>query len=335
VDATERPLADVTVGIQGSSFTATTEDDGKYSLDYVPGEIKVTLSKSGYTSASLELNIAQKSVYPAARVQLFEIPKDKGLHLITDDGYVSISRGPIKHVEKRGASAWDPVVRTYSIETCNLAPVPQGKVRFVDTDEIDQTLVSADPAGVLFKFIRVQMNSKNEGLQVVDETLRKVAPGMFLREFELSPGRYAIVARASDGYSDGWWPSAEKPSYAFEVHPVGAAELSADYESRTPELLVQEFWELYQRGDPEKLYPLLSAGARAAAEKADADNFAESSKDFRKWGDMKLISVEKSCDSDGHLKVLARAFFATLNEERALGPLRLTKEGREWKIDER
>lgn len=45
------PLGGVHVSIENSEFTSITGQDGMYSLDYVPGTIKIVYTKEGFESS--------------------------------------------------------------------------------------------------------------------------------------------------------------------------------------------------------------------------------------------------------------------------------------------
>jgi len=68
------PLSNVNITIAGSSFKDSTNENGDYDIDYVPGSIKLQYSKIGYLPYILKLDIAQKLPYPAQDVRLLKLP---------------------------------------------------------------------------------------------------------------------------------------------------------------------------------------------------------------------------------------------------------------------
>jgi hypothetical protein len=337
VDASERPLTGVTVSIDGSDFSDTTDEDGGYSLQYVPGDIKVNLSKQGYSSASFKLNLAVESVYPAARIDLFEIPKEQGMFLISNQGYINVSRSVINVLEEDRGFSWNKpgIVNTYSFEKCSVPRVPQGKVRFIDTDEVDQTLLRADSEGLLFRFMVVGLNSKNEGLQIVSETSRELAPNVYLRESELTPGLYAIAA-VTKGLGDGRGINSKLPSYAFEVLPESAVLPSANSASRTPEHVVREYWELYTRGD--KVDHLSTKAVQSTWKVSPPPKFENSPlrERYLALGEDVRISVDHhSCESDGRLVLMVGFSSGEGHRDRNFAVRHvLVREGGDWKFAE-
>lgn len=73
-DYFNQPLEGVIVTIANSTFQATTDSKGSYSIDYVPGSINLNYAKQGYTSGNLNLDITHKESFPAQRIVLIKIP---------------------------------------------------------------------------------------------------------------------------------------------------------------------------------------------------------------------------------------------------------------------
>ena len=75
MDGAGKPLPDAVVSVEFTTFKAITNAQGKYSVGYVPGKVKVLLQKAGYTSATIPLDIAIETTFPAAPVTLHKIPQ--------------------------------------------------------------------------------------------------------------------------------------------------------------------------------------------------------------------------------------------------------------------
>lgn len=73
-DNFNQPLEGVIVTIANSTFQATTDSEGSYSIDYVPGSINLSYTKQGYTSGNLNLDITRKESFPAQKIVLIKIP---------------------------------------------------------------------------------------------------------------------------------------------------------------------------------------------------------------------------------------------------------------------
>lgn len=71
LDGSGKPLSGATVNVENTTFTTITDDAGRYSVEYIPGKVQVSITKQGYTSERLALEIATKATYPAQSVKLY------------------------------------------------------------------------------------------------------------------------------------------------------------------------------------------------------------------------------------------------------------------------
>lgn len=74
VDERGIPVDSAEVKIKNSSITSKTDSKGNYSIEFIPGSFEVLVSKKGYISKSLPLNISQKTKFPAEKIVLVKIP---------------------------------------------------------------------------------------------------------------------------------------------------------------------------------------------------------------------------------------------------------------------
>ena len=83
-------MAGASIAVEHTRFSTITDDQGSYSLGYVPGKIQVSFSKAAYYSGGLTFEIATPSTYPVQNVTLVkEPPFDNGMFFIGDNGYVT------------------------------------------------------------------------------------------------------------------------------------------------------------------------------------------------------------------------------------------------------
>jgi hypothetical protein len=87
-DCFGKPLAGVSVAVQNTRFSTTTDEQGNYSLGYVPGTIQVSYNKDGYYATNLTFQIATPSPYPVQDLLLFKELPDKGIFFIGENDYV-------------------------------------------------------------------------------------------------------------------------------------------------------------------------------------------------------------------------------------------------------
>ena len=101
-DCFGKPLAGVSVSVQNTRFSATTDAQGNYSLGYVPGAIQVSYSKDGYYATSLTFQIATPSLYPVQDLILFKELPAKGIFFIGENDYVkSVNSIQLKNLESK------------------------------------------------------------------------------------------------------------------------------------------------------------------------------------------------------------------------------------------
>lgn len=70
IDDLGRPIEGVSVKIENSEFSSTTGSDGVFKIDYIPGKITINLTKSGYASESINIELAQKENHPLKNITL-------------------------------------------------------------------------------------------------------------------------------------------------------------------------------------------------------------------------------------------------------------------------
>ena len=83
-DIHSNPLQGVTVTIEKSKFSSITDKTGSYSVDYAPGQMRLVFSKPEYIPKYLDLNIQQKTYFPAEDIILHSISDEKA---ITDKAF--------------------------------------------------------------------------------------------------------------------------------------------------------------------------------------------------------------------------------------------------------
>ncbi len=78
-DGFGNPVKDAVIKVEGTQFTSQTDGNGKYSVGYVPGDIKVLISKTGFTGTTFSVKISTESTFPAENKIIYEIPKERGI----------------------------------------------------------------------------------------------------------------------------------------------------------------------------------------------------------------------------------------------------------------
>ena len=194
-----QPIEGATVSIENSQFNATTNQSGKYSLDYVPGEFTVVVQAEGFQSEKFSLNIAQKLHYPANPTSL--IPKIPDQTLVFVDKPNATLRtlvGRRAHTKRLWHS--DGFEDAYFVDhksTDILPTVKAGVVSFLDTTSGKNTLY-------LFK---LQFQTKyysvgtSDSQRYTDGAVKSdvtMHGNIKFHKFELQPGFYAWVIAKPD-----------------------------------------------------------------------------------------------------------------------------------------
>jgi hypothetical protein len=206
VDAFDKPLPDTLVSIEGTTISTTSNSDGQYSIEYVPGAIVVNYTKKGFTTSSLEINIAQESLFPANTVKLYEIPKTAGIYYIDSDRYVPLASEKMEAVDKRTNFSNNKVWSTYSyklplsskpggFKRDQIIQISFGEAEFLDTtdDTNNAKLLEMESVGSIFKQVQKKGQQENiVGMNIIKEDTEQLPPNVLLRKATMSPGIYAF-----------------------------------------------------------------------------------------------------------------------------------------------
>jgi len=105
IDGFGAPLKGAVVKVNGTEFISQTDAEGKYTISYVPGDVKVSIIKDGYTEATLNFKIPGKTKFKAEPATLFEIPKENGVFVLQNGGYKALSKATVNS-KKRKSFVW-------------------------------------------------------------------------------------------------------------------------------------------------------------------------------------------------------------------------------------
>ncbi|MCC6488024.1 MAG: carboxypeptidase regulatory-like domain-containing protein [Candidatus Hydrogenedentes bacterium] len=87
VDVKGEALPGAAVHVQGTSYQGLSNALGEYRVKYVPGELSLYFSKTGYTPGMLLLNVEQLRQVQATPVMLWPLPEGKGVYEFQDYRY--------------------------------------------------------------------------------------------------------------------------------------------------------------------------------------------------------------------------------------------------------
>jgi len=91
VDPEGNYIEGVLVKIEKSNFEAATDKEGKYIVDYAPGSFKIIFSKNNYSKYEMELNLSNKTLFPAETITLYPVRDEKELYSIKGKHYKRLS----------------------------------------------------------------------------------------------------------------------------------------------------------------------------------------------------------------------------------------------------
>jgi hypothetical protein len=209
----------VVVDIVGTKFSATTDSDGNYSLDYAPGEFIVEFRKEGYTSASKTFKVSEKGPVPVEDVVLYPVPDEPGIYYLGE----ALEPTPVTRIERQDQQgAMSARYKYYAANTEDRLTVPDGSVTFLDAVDGDQRLVAIRGDGLILDVTFYLMSPQiHYGDFREDEATAFETENLWLREADLSPGMYAWVD-IGGGPVLGSRAPGEK-AYLFEVEGQGEA----------------------------------------------------------------------------------------------------------------
>jgi len=201
-----KPLSGATVTVDKTTFTTTTDSNGSYSVGYVPGKVLVSISKPGYLSQNLDLDIATETRYPAQTLTLYKLPAERGIFYYGPSDYISLPQGNMSSSNATFTFmvGWSP---TTSSVTGNFVAINGGtELTFLSTDKRDIKLYSVKPEGV---FAVTNGVTGSVTATVYNDNIAHITPGISVRKATLSSGKYAFIDMY--GFDGG------KVAYLFEV----------------------------------------------------------------------------------------------------------------------
>jgi len=193
-----KPLPGATVTVDKTTFTTTTDSNGSYSVGYVPGKVLVSISKPGYLSQNLDLDIATETRYPAQTLTLYKLPAARGIYYYGPSDYIRLPQGRTSL-----SNAWPPGSGTWSVIGSFVAINGGTELTFLSTDQRDIKLYSVKPNGV-FSVTNDRMSTEET---VYQDNVAHITPGIAVRKATLPPGKYAFV----------FWLEPWDGAYLFEV----------------------------------------------------------------------------------------------------------------------
>jgi len=213
-------IEDVSIKIEKSTFKSVTDSQGRYSVDYVPGAFRVNISKPGFTTHHIDLNLQEKSAFPAETIVMYPIPKEPGIYYLGQKSLVKLTDGTIQATKAEGN--WMSYRWKYSSPFYGSLTIPEGVASFIDTVPkplalstmnnlvLYEGLVSMIEKKDFQNGFSIMQTSKPKAEKIGDEKLQ-------LWTFELKGGQYAFTEYHF--LNDLPAPNKEIPTEGGNVYP--------------------------------------------------------------------------------------------------------------------
>src|SRR3972149_3810644 len=93
IDGFGKPInfANIAVVSNGSKTKTTSDATGVFSIDYNPGNLKLTFDKEGYVPLYVPLSLDEKTDLSVGDITLWKIPPKGGLFVVGDGDYIEIN----------------------------------------------------------------------------------------------------------------------------------------------------------------------------------------------------------------------------------------------------
>jgi hypothetical protein len=216
-DAFGHPVSGANVNVEGTTFTATTDQEGNYSIQYAPGSVTIKISKPGYTAVNFFASLTTASKYPASTVIIFEMPRKPALWQIGNSEYVEMPTVPVSMTRERRLT----FIQDHYVVSTNRLPVLQvGLVKFIDNTNSDMRLLQVSPSGELL-LRTYKSDGVLDSLTFVEDAV-SIESSVLSRRVNLDSGVYAYVKIKKDTPVAGRYLIVG-PVYAFRIDSVKSA----------------------------------------------------------------------------------------------------------------
>jgi len=190
-DGFGNPLVGATVSVDKTTFVATSDQSGRYSVQYVPGKVLVKVTKDGYTSQEIALDIATEAEYPTQALTLYKIPSVAGIVAFAGGAYLALAKVNLQSKERM----WDAgFTETYTVAGEFVKLAGGSELRFLDSDGNAPRIYAVGPGGIIRVHEQGYVVPTTDKAKVFAGTSIPVAPGISLRKVTLPKGRYAFSA---------------------------------------------------------------------------------------------------------------------------------------------
>jgi hypothetical protein len=182
----------------------------------VAGKFSVAFNKNGYLSFTVPQDVAVETTVPLQTVTLYKLPATPGVWFLGAKDYVLLNSGRlIVSGADRRQFRW-VYNMSYRVSADFVKLPQQSQYRFLDNHSSRLVLLKVGDNGIVASRAEAWSGEGQTKGMSIQDTWKKVAEGMGVREVSLAPGKYAYVALHSSNY--GYGPTRlGEPVFAFEV----------------------------------------------------------------------------------------------------------------------
>jgi len=226
LDKAGKGIDSVMVLIEKSNFKTITDKQGNYSIDYAPGTFKIIYSKTGYTTHELELNLSNKTKYPAETVELYPIPKNKGIYLFEGNKLIPLKETYVKERTGRDPNQDWGNYSLYQINNLNKivkeTKIKAGTIKFIDTNPEAikvACLQTSGDIGIIQYYTYNWSNPKYKYNGLINDNKKRVGKEkLLIRSVQVKPGTYAWV-QVGKTFDGRYRPIGNKKCFVFNIVP--------------------------------------------------------------------------------------------------------------------
>ncbi len=187
VDGFGKPInfTNIAVVSNGSKTKTTSDAAGVFSIEYTPGNLKLTFDKESYVPLYVPLSLDEKTDLSVGDITLWRIPPKGGLFVVGDGDYIGINN------TEYYSEASSKERRFYVKGSPTMVKGQEIKIIDFQTDNplvIGKTLYTVDSKGSLGSIVFYP--SQKYVLNKEEDTYTKIADNVGMRKISLPPGRY-------------------------------------------------------------------------------------------------------------------------------------------------
>lgn len=90
VDNLGNPISKLNVKVSGLNQSVFTDENGQYTIDYIPGSFKLRFDKEGYVTKTKWLSVSSKESINLENIIVYKLPPEEGLFFSYEGAYLKV-----------------------------------------------------------------------------------------------------------------------------------------------------------------------------------------------------------------------------------------------------